>query len=701
MSLAVGNQLGPYQLIEEIGAGGMGEVWKARDTRLDRIVAIKRLKETHNLRFQQEARAIAALNHPHICTLHDVGPDYLVMEFIEGQPLRGPMPFTEVLATALQITSALRAAHAKGILHRDIKPANILVSANGAKLLDFGLAKVTSEIDATTMAGAGTPLYMSPEQAEGKPIDVRSDIFSFGAVLYEMVAGRRAFNTLGSVLRDSPAPLDAAPELTSIVTRCLAKAPADRFPDMAALAEALERCRSKVADAQPSIAVLPFANMSGDKENEYFSDGLAEEILNSLAQIEGLKVIARTSSFAFRGKEQDIVEIAQRLRVRTILEGSVRRSGNRIRVTAQLIEANEGTHLWSDRYDRDLEDVFKVQDEIASSIAASLRVRLIGRTGKSYRPNLPAYEALLKGRYYLQQNTPEGHLAAKVALEHAIALDPLYAPPHAELAVFYLVTAAWGMGPAAQVLPIAREHARKAFELDPDEPQAHTMLGAISIAYDRDRKTAADHFRKAMASGTLPPEAHVRCAIMYLLPVGRIQEGLAELHKALEKDPLSFLWRSLLGMALANLGQYENALEELRKSLELNSNGWLAYQWMSVSYAATGRLAEARRAAERAMSLAPWNTVVPAVLAAIMRLSGETPPAELFSRAGPNGKIFHHLLCSEVEAAADAFEEALHEHDVLVVLMNPNSNALLKPLRESSRWPAIAKLLNLSEALET
>jgi eukaryotic-like serine/threonine-protein kinase len=284
-----------------------------------------------------------------------------------------------------------------------------------AKLLDFGVAKLIADDDATeTMGISGTPAYMSPEQAEGKPLDARSDVFSFGAVLYELLAGRRAFDSLAAVLRDDPQALEAPARLQSIVARCLHKNAAERFGSMAEVRATLETVRQTPEEQRPSIAVLPFANLSGDKEQEYFSDGLAEEILNALAHVPGLKVTARTSSFAFRGKEQDISEIANKLHVRTILEGSVRRAGARIRVTAQLIDAEDGYHLWSERYDRELTDVFAVQDEIAAAIAGALQVRLAGKTATArHQPNLPAYEAFLKGRQQYFKYTPDSLAKAK------------------------------------------------------------------------------------------------------------------------------------------------------------------------------------------------------------------------------------------------------------------------------------------------
>ena len=311
MPFSAGTRVGPYEILASIGVGGMGEVWKARDTRLNRLVAIKQMKGEHSARFEQEARAIAALNHPNICQIHDIGPDYLVLEYIDGVPLKGPLAVEFAVPIALQIASALEAAHHKGILHRDPKPANILITEAGAKLLDFGLAKLltVSDTDVTgTVEGTivGTAAYMSPEQAGSRALDERSDVFSFGAVLYEMLAGARAFKgasmveVLSAVIRDEPAPLNAPEALTRMVTRCLRKAPADRFQSMAEVRAALERYSTERFSREqpplespspmgpgPSIAVLPFANLSADKENEYFSDGLAEKIINLLAHIPG------------------------------------------------------------------------------------------------------------------------------------------------------------------------------------------------------------------------------------------------------------------------------------------------------------------------------------------------------------------------------------------------------------------------------
>jgi eukaryotic-like serine/threonine-protein kinase len=570
--LTAGDRLGPYEILTPIGAGGMGEVWKATDTRLGRIVAIKVLKGPHGDRFEQEARAIAALNHPHICTLYDIGPDYLVMEYIEGAPLKGPLPVDEAVRLAVQIASALEAAHAKGILHRDLKPGNVLVTAAGAKLLDFGLAKLTADADATRTVGtSGTPLYMSPEQAEGKVLDIRTDVFSFGAVLYELLSGRRAFDSLAAVLRDEPSPLESP--VAGIVKRCLSKQAAGRFNSMAEVKAALDQIAAKPAtEQQPSIAVLPFANMSADKEQEYFSDGLAEEIINALVKIPGLKVIARTSAFAFKGQNTDIRKIAETLGVAHVLEGSVRRSGNRIRVTAQLITAADGSHLWSERYDRELADVFEVQDEISAAIAAALHTKLSPQAAAKsrYTPKLAAYEAYLKARHYHWKLTPEAMEQAKVFYEQAIALDPQFALAHALYADYLFGRTVVGITPMREAAPVVRAVAQRALELDPSLPEAHATLCILAAAHDYDWKEAARRFTLATANAAASPWALAYLGEFYLVASGRKKEAVDQVERAVQRDPLDFLIRVVMAACLAAVGRYPEAERHLRHILDLD-----------------------------------------------------------------------------------------------------------------------------------
>jgi serine/threonine-protein kinase len=453
LALTPGCRLGPYEIVALLGAGGMGEVYKALDTRLDRTVAIKVLPApvAHNAdrlrRFEDEARAIASLNHPHICQLYDIGPGYLVLEYIDGAPLRGPLAAPEAVRQAIQIARALEAAHDRGILHRDLKPTNVLITRDGTvKLVDFGLAKLlrpgsagSDDFTLTvahTVVGAvlGSPGYMSPEQAAGQALDIRSDIFSFGIVLHELLSGVRASHE-SDAFRSG----HQSPALARIVQRCLAANPRERFQTMAEVRADLERALSEltpaVRDYRPSIAVLPFANMSADKDNEYFGDGLAEEVINALAQVPGLQVAGRTSSFLFRGKDIELAEIGRRLNVEHLLEGSVRRAGNRVRVTAQLIKAADGFHVWSERYDREWTDIFAIQDEITHAITSALRLRLSADVSvpRRHTPNLHAYEAYLRARDLWSTAMPGSFEQTKGLLEHAIALDSRFALPYSLL----------------------------------------------------------------------------------------------------------------------------------------------------------------------------------------------------------------------------------------------------------------------------
>ena len=553
----------------------MGEVWKARDTRLDRIVAIKQLRTRHTARFEREARAVAALNHPHICQIYDVGPDYLVLEYIEGRPLAGPLPPASVLRIAAQIADALELAHQRGLIHRDLKPANILLTGDGnAKLLDFGLAElVASEHADTTQTAEGTVLgtaaYMAPEQAEGRSVDERSDIFSFGAVLYEVISGTRAFvgdsmaQVLRSVLRDNPPALQTTPALRQLVGKCLAKRPADRFQTAADLKTALEQATSSGTQRQPSIAVLPFANMSGDKEQEYFSDGLAEEIINALAQIPGLKVTARTSAFSFRGKDANIAHIASELGVEHILEGSVRKGGNRIRIMAQLIGASDGFHLWSERYDRELTDVFAVQDEISGSIAAILKNKLMAgpRSGRSYTPNIAAYEAYLIAVHH--QWRPESLEKSREYYEQAAKLDPRFALPHAGLARYYFIASCRRIDPR-QGVALGRQAAQKALELDPSLPEAHAWLGIFAICADFDWNEGQRRFDIALSRQPVAPILRNWHGYFYLRNVGRALEAVDQHRRALQEDPFNLNIRMGLAVSLTAASNDEEALAEAR-----------------------------------------------------------------------------------------------------------------------------------------
>ena len=697
----------------------MGEVWKARDTRLGRMVAIKRLTSAHSNRFEKEARAIAALNHPHICQIHDVGPDYLVLEYIDGQPLHGPVPPAEALRLAMQIATALEVAHGKGVLHRDLKPANIMLTRAGgasdsatasiAKILDFGLATLMgADDDATRTAEGmviGTAAYMSPEQAEGKPLDARSDIFSFGAVLYELLSGHRAFGgtstaaTLSAVLRDDPRPFQAPAGLERIVRRCLQKPREKRFQTMSELRGALEDAateRASTADErQPSIAVLPFDNMSADKANEYFSDGLAEEIIHALAQVPRLNVAGRTSSFSFRGKDVEFGEIGRRLNVEHILEGSVRQAGNRVRVTAQLIKVADGFHLWSERYDREMTDIFAIQDEITHAIATALRTKLSSEAiaPRPYTPNLRAYEAYLKSRDYWFNPTPDSLARVKESLEHAIALDPQFALAHSMLGIYYTMIAALGVRPSREAIPLARAAELEALRVDPSLPEAHALLG-VCDGIDYEWRAAEQRWRLAMAREPVSRDVRFWYGNHYLLPIGRVAEAVEAMTWGLELDPLNLLYRHHLAVGLRHAGRLEDAEVELRKVLEIDGNFTLALETLGAVCAQRGRFEEALTLTERAYGLMPWATAVGQFAALLVR-SGATSHADALIEkllrgdvvAASTGLALFHAMSGDFDRAVEYAERAIDERSAMPV-------RVLRPLMPS-KWPALARQMNL------
>jgi serine/threonine protein kinase/tetratricopeptide (TPR) repeat protein len=724
MSLTSGTRLGPYEILALLGTGGMGEVWKARDTRLNRIVAVKRLTGQHSGRFEQEARAIAALNHPHICQIYDVGADYLVLEYVEGLTLADRLrsggglglPPEEALRIARQIAEGLEEAHRSGILHRDLKPSNVMVTTKGvAKLLDFGLATlVSADADVTrTRDGTvlGTAAYMSPEQAEGRPLDSRSDIFSFGAVLYEMLSGSRAFGrttalqVMNAIVRDEPAPLQASPALERIVRRCLEKSPGQRFQTMGELRAVLEQPAtepSKPIERVPSIAVLPFANMSADKENEYFSDGLAEEIINVLANMPGLKVAGRTSSFFFRGKDVEFGEIGQRLNVDHILEGSVRKAGSRIRVTAQLIKVADGFHLWSERYDRELTDIFALQDEVTHAIATALQVKLSGETAppRRHTPDLRAYEAYLKALDQWSRPTSESMERVKEYLDRAVALDPEFAPAYSTMGLYYTMLASLGMRPTREVIPLARAAVDEALRIEPSLPEAHALRGCWASGYDDyDWHAAERHWRVAMARE--PVASHIRLwyGNHYLAPIGRFQEALDAIAKGVAADPINLLYRHIFASGLRNAGRIEEAGDELRRILELDENFPLAVGTLGAVCAQQGRFGEALSLSEKAYALTPWSNPIVGQLAALFVLTGATSRAEALLEGlrpgtawgAPTGMAVFHAMCGEFDRAAEWAERAIENRFPLVV-------PILRPLlQQSPGWPALARMMNLPE----
>jgi TolB-like protein/Tfp pilus assembly protein PilF len=454
----------------------------------------------------------------------------------------------------------------------------------------------------------------------------------------------------------------------------------------------------------PSIAVLPFSNMSGDKEQEYFSDGLAEEIINALAQIAGLKVIARTSAFAFRGQNTDIRRIAETLGVANLLEGSVRRSGNRIRVTAQLITATDGTHLWSERYDRELADVFAVQDEISAAISEALKVRLSPQSAAKprYTPTLPAYEALLKARHFHWKVSAESMEQAKLFYEQAIALDPQFALAHALYADYLFGRTTIGLSPMREVAPAIRALALRALELDPSLADAHGPLCLLASSFDYDWNEAGRQFALATPGGLGSAQCHMGGGWNYVLASGRRMEAVAELRLAVQGDPLHLTHRAILAMALAAVARFAEAEELLRQSEDLDPSFMWTHYYLADIHAAQQKFVEALPFAEKAFSLAPWYAPAIGIYAGLLVRTGDQSRGRTIVSALGLGEVYgaskglaiFHTVCGNIQLAADWYERAIEERDSFAV--SYLQAAIGEPLRASQYWPKLAALMNLS-----
>jgi TolB-like protein/lipoprotein NlpI len=544
------------------------------------------------------------------------------MEYVDGGSLKdllasGPLPFPRAAAIILQVCDALERAHGAGIVHRDIKPGNVMVAKDGrVKVVDFGLAKLQDAGRLTLVTTTlGTVHYMSPEQARGEDVDRRSDLWSLGVMMAEMVSGKLPFTgghpqaVLMAVINGEPGldfPPDVPPGFADIVRRLLAKAPQDRFARASEVAEGLRRLGAFPGSATvsvpsivgppravPAVAVLSFKNMSADPENEYFSDGLAEELINALAQVSGLRVAARTSAFSFKGKELDIREIGRALNVGTVLEGSVRRSGKSLRVTAQLINVADGFHLWSERFDRKMDDVFAIQDEITMAIVEKLKPKLLEgekeRLVKRHTADKKAYDLFLRGRYYWNRRFKGDMVRAVGCYERAIAQDPNYAQPHVGIADVFNILGQWAYIHPQEAYVRSKTELDEALRIDDSLGEIYSSLGFLVASHDWDFAASLAHYRRSLELNPADMYAHAWLAIN-LLVTGEFDRALEEIRAAVALDPLFSLLRALHGVVLSSVGRVEEAREEALKAIAMNPEQPMSYLFQGFVYLREPRL---------------------------------------------------------------------------------------------------------------
>ena len=721
----IGKTIFHYKILEKLGEGGMGVVYKAEDTKLKRHVALKFLPtnltadEGARERFIQEAQTASALDHPNICTIYEInqtedGQMFIAMAHYGGETLKqkiatGQLSIDTIVDFTSQIAKGLAKAHQHGIIHRDIKPANIIVTDDGlVKILDFGLAKLAGQARLTrTGTTLGTVAYMSPEQVHGEEVDLRTDIWSIGVVLYEMITRKLPFGgeyeqaIIYSIVHEEPAALsnltiDFPSSFEKIVANCLAKSLENRYQTASDLLAALQSLsnaasptfekerksshrlwpgaiktgkikaprsetttlrikrtwlyagmalllvllvtvislhpwrRTEPKARRASIAVLPFVNMSTDEENEYFSDGITEEIINALTKVKGLGVVARTSIFQFKGKAYDIRKIGEQLNVSTVLEGSVRKAGEKLRITAQLIDVADGYHLWSETFEeRNMKDIFVIQDDIARAIVDKLKITLVSTSeDKLVNPhteNLEAYDLYLKGRFFWNKRTQDGLQKGLQYFEQAIEKDPAYALAYAGLADSYLMLGQFAYRSPHETFPKARAAAGKALEINDALAEAHNSLAYLKMLYERDWQAAEREFRRAIDLNPNYATAYQWYA-EYLAAMARSNEALVAIERARELDPLSLIINSVKGYIFLLNSQYELSIEQFRKVIEMDPN-FPTYAYLGRAYLQSKKYDEAIAEIQTEINLFGRKSVAMALLAYAYHVAGKTNEA--------------------------------------------------------------------------
>ncbi len=720
----------------------MSVVYKAQDTTLKRFVALKfpsaqvLADERKKVRFVLEARAAAALDHANICTLYEIDEaedmTFISMAYVEGQSLfarivSGPLGLDKVVDISIQAARGLYEAHEKGIVHRDIKSANIMITGSGqVKIMDFGLAKLVGETNLTRQdAIMGTIDYMSPEQARGEPVDYRTDIWSLGVVMYEMLAGELPFKgeteqaVIHSILYENPKYLrdlrrDVPVTLEQAVLKMMQKEASNRHENMGVLISELTSVKrdlmtsSTSHEKSPSIAVLPFVNMSADKEQEYFCDGMAEELINALTHIKYLHVTARTSAFSYKGRDVNVRDIGRELNVETVLEGSVRKAGNRLRITAQLVETTSGHHLWSERYDRDMGDVFAIQDGITSAIVDKLRPKLLGqekaRLAQRRTVDLDVYKLCLKGLYF--RNKGDWKNTAKY-YEQAIDIDPNCALAYAGLAVSYAVRPIYSRLPSKQAVPKAREMALRALEIDTTLPEAHVSLGIIKTWHDWDWEGAERQFTRAIELNPGYAMSHHHQSYNLLFR-GRFDEAVKEIERALELDPISVLMNKSLGTACYYDRQFDRAIDALKRTIEMEPSTMFAHLHLGMIYLAKSMYEEALAECQEEGGVSggshAWTEVFAGATYVQMGKPDEAQDEldNLLERSGrgyvsPVHLAWLHFILGKNDEGFELLNKAFREHDHWLCYLK--ILPIFDNVRSDPRYTALLRKMNLEKTI--
>jgi len=755
MTLAEGTRLGPYEILAPLGAGGMGEVYRARDTRLDRLVAVKVLPErlladpTALSRFEAEAKALAALSHPNILALHDFGSDrgvsFAVMELLEGETLRdrvsaSALHWRRAVEIAIEVAEGLTAAHDKALVHRDLKPENLFVLSTGrVKILDFGLARPATAIDGDPSSSptatvrtrpggvVGTAAYLSPEQIRGEDARPASDLFAVGLVLYEMLAGRRAFSgrtaeeTMGSILHQEPADptvwaKDVPAELVRVIGHCLEKCPEDRYQSARDLAFALRSVLDDRRPARPpgkrrskgidSLAILPFANASADPQADYLSDGITESLIYGLSRLTGLRVMARATMFRYKGKDVDPQSVGRELGVRAVLTGSLAQRGDALVLRTELVDVDDGSQLWGERYARKLDDILTVEDEISAEITEKLRLRLTRadrrKLARRATVSSEAYQLYLQGRYHWNKRTEDSLRKGIEFFRRALAVDPDYAPAHVGLADSHSILGFYGLVRPDECFPLARAAAEKALAIDPALAEAHASLAYVRQYHEWDWNASADGYRRAQTLNPNYAPAHQWYAVNSVLR-GKFDDGVAEMDRARALDPLSLIINAAAGWLLYYCRKYDEAIEHCRRTLELDPHFPQAHLWLGWSLEQQGRFDEAiAEYQEGATSLAGRAGMLGSLGHACARAGRETEARRALDEldtlarsryVSPYETALIHTGLGELDVAIERVEDAVELRAVGAAFLRVEPR--FDPLRDNPRFAALLKRIGL------